>query len=205
MVESDLHLALKEAVKLHLAEGSRCWEESVMGSWGGAGCLRVDIYYRRRNRYFYVECETKPNIQRLMEKGRKRNKYYHRTVYNLVVPEKEFWKKNWRELSGYFDIVYAYSLEEERFTEKMDLRTLGSLQDLVLDRLMPFLRSPSFKEFRRFFWKRKNLVIQYISDLKLCIRCCMNQGRHVYFCIGETCNVYGLIHGDKTPPETYKR
>jgi hypothetical protein len=201
MVESDLHLALKEAVKRHHAERNRCWEESVMGSWGGEGCLRVDVHYNRKRRYYYVECETKPNIRRLIEKGRKRNKYYRRTVYNLVVPETEYWKKNWRELSGYFDIIYSYNIEKERFTDKTDLRTLGNLQDLILDRLMPFLRSPEFKKFSRFFWKRKNIIVQFMYNLKLCIRCCMNHGRLVYFCRGDPCNVYRLIYGDKTPPE----
>ena len=156
MVESSLHKTLKEAVKTHHATGCRCQEENYMGS-GGRGSLRVDVCYMLRHRYYLVECETKPNIPRLLEKGRRRNSIHYRTVYVLVVPFNEYVKKNWAELRGYFDLVYAYDLNEDRFTAKQDLRTLGALQDMVLNVLMPVFRSERFQTLLWWLRKKKNL------------------------------------------------
>lgn len=189
MVESDLHLKLKKAVETHLAEGSHCWFESTMGPWGGSGSLRVDVQYTRNRRYYYFECETKPNISRLIHKGEKRKKCYYRTVYNLVIPTSEFNKNDWSLLRGYFDNVYGYDEQLDEIPDRVDLRTLGSLQDIILNRTMPFLRSPEFREFCRFFWKRKNLC-------RHCYNCLRGRSCPWPQCWDEPCILYKRLWGD---------
>ena len=201
MVESDLHLKLKKAVENHLAEGSRCRFESNMMPWGGSGSLRVDVQYTRNRRHYYVECETRPNISRLKRKGEKRKKCYYRTVYNLIVPASEFHKNDWSLLRGYFDNVYSYDEQCDEIDDRVDLRTLGSLQDIILDHAMPFLRSPEFREFCRFFWKRKNLALGFFRRRFWCLRCCMGKGRPMYYCGPGTCDTYSFFQGDKEPPK----
>ena len=196
-----LHLKLKKAVETHLSEGNNCRFESTMGPWGGSGSLRVDVTYSRNRRRYYVECETRPNIKRLRKKGEKRNKNYYRTMYNLIVPSSVFFKRDWRQLHGYFDNVYSYDESADLINDRVDLRTFGRLQDLILDRAMPFFRSPEYEGFARFFWIRKNRVKRYLENQITCLRCCMGKGRPIYYCRYNTCQTYKLFQGKKEPPE----
>ena len=196
---------MKKAVETHLSEGNHCWFENTMGAWGGSGSLRVDVSYSRNRRHYYVECETRPNIKRLKKKGVKRKKYHRRTDYNLFVPSTEFCKREWMQLRGYFDKVYSYDEITDKIVNQVDLRTLGTLQDLILDYAMPFFRSPRYQEFSRFFWKRKNLVTTYLYHRLHCLRCCMGRGRGNYYCRYETCQTYKLFQGKKEPPVIVKR
>jgi len=201
MVESRLHLALKNAVKRHHAQGSRCWYESNMQPWGGNGSQRADVQYYQNCRNYYVECETRPNINRLRDKGRRRNRYKKRGVYNLVIPESEYTRCDWRQLRGFFDKVYAYSVEEDRFTESLDLRALGFLQDLVLNLVTPLFMSPLFQGFYRPLWRRKNWVAVRLWKLGICVRCCMGGDMVNYYCWVEDCRMYRFLQKDKAPPE----
>ena len=196
-----LHHQLKQAVETHLSEGNRCRFESIMGSWGGVGSLRVDVHYYRKGRSYYVECETRPNIKRLRKKGEKRKGYRRRTDYNLIVPSTEFTKKDWTLLRGFFDKVYSYDVALDEINDVVDLRTLGRVRDLVLDVAMPFFKSPGYKEFSRFFWKRKNRVNTFLYYQLHCLRCCMGRGRVIYFCRYDTCQTYKMFQGNKEPPE----
>ncbi|MFH2110734.1 MAG: hypothetical protein ABIJ47_05670 [Candidatus Bathyarchaeota archaeon] len=200
-MESQLHIALKKAVERHMAEGSQCWFESLMVPWSGSGSQRADVQFMRRRRSIYVECETRPSIRRLREKGRRRNQSPWADVYVLVVPETQYSRHDWRQLRGLFDKVYAYSAEEDRFTESVDLRPLGALRDAVLDAAMPVIRSPKFRAFYRFFWIRKNRAVRRLRDRARCIRCCMGKGRPRYYCVGETCETYRFFQHDKVPPD----
>jgi hypothetical protein len=187
MVESPLHKTLKKAVETHHASGCHCWEENYMG-FRGKGCLRVDLCYTSRSRYYLVECETKPSIPRLQEKGRRRNNIHYRTVYVLVMPEKEYFKRNWSELHGYFDTVYAYDIDAGRFTVKRDLRTLGAVQDVALDALMPVIRSKRFQALLWWLRKNKNLFHH-------CLRCLQGNNSPWPDCWHKPCIFYRLIWG----------
>ena len=158
-----------------------------MGSWGGAGSLRVDVRYTRNLRYYYVECEIRPNIKRLRKKGVKRKTCRRRTDYNLIVTASEFVKRDWRQLHGYFDKVYSYDETADEIIDQVDLRTLGRIQDLILDYAMPFFRSQRYKEFSRFFWKRKNLFIGYLRSWFACFRCCLGLDYVKWHCRYDFC------------------
>ena len=171
MVESQLHLSLKEAVVKHLSEGNHCWFEDTMGAWGGAGSLRVDVFYVRKRRWVYVECETRPNIERLKKKGDKRNEHHKRTDYNLIVPSTEFVKRDWYELRGYFDKIYSYDVGLDEIVDHVDLRTLGGVQDFCLDFAMPIIRSREAKDLYWWLIRRKNGVCWRIRALIQCSSC----------------------------------
>jgi hypothetical protein len=186
-VESRLHLSLKEAVKRHHAGINRCRTESLQG-WGGKGSLRVDLEFKKNHRYYLYECETKPNIKRLMEKGRKRAQLRHRTMYSLVVPESEYHRRDWKLLQGYFDIVYAYNEVEGKFTKSQDLRTLGGLQDFVLNIIMPIVRSSWFIDARH--WINRNM-----NHLVGCVFCLLGKRCPLCWSSDDQCIIYKLLWG----------
>lgn len=188
MVESSLHLSLKEAVKCHHAGENRCWTEVVHG-YVREGSLRVDVKYVKSHRYYLYECETRPNIKRLKEKGWKRSKLRYKTVYSLVVPESEYSKKDWKQLAGFFDLVYAYNVVEDRFTKKQDLRTLGGLQDFVLDLVMPIARSRWFVSARRWIYRNKNHGIG-------CVYCLLGKRYPLCWSSDDQCIIYKLLWKD---------
>ena len=177
---------MKQAVATHLSEGNHCWFEDTMGPWGGAGSLRVDVHYYRKGRSYYVECETRPNIKRLRKKGEKRKKCPWRTDYNLIVPSTEFTKKDWRQLRGYFDNVYGYDVTQDKIYQKMDLRRLGVLQDLVLDIWMPVRRSSKFKDIEWWFIRRKN-------GFAICINCLRGEDPPRRDCWDAPCILFNLL------------
>jgi len=187
MVESDLHLALKDAVKRHHAGGSRCWYESHMLPWGNQGSLRVDVSYRRNKRSYYTECETKPNLSRLVEKGRRRREHYRRTVYNLVVPKSEYNKHDWTRLRGYFDQVFAYDIEKDEFTDAVDLRLLGPLRDAVLDITMPIYWSKEFQSTYRRVKYSENRVYWAVRVILQCSACRLGLPHPWGFCPKDDC------------------
>lgn len=136
-----------------------------MLSWGGEGSLRVDVSYKMNHRHYYVERETKPNIKRLLEKGHRRKKCRKRINYPLVFPESEYGRHEWSKLRGCFDRVFAYRFEDDRFTEALDLRTFGGLQDLVLDLMTPPYMSPESQRLCRHLWRNKNYVVAHLNKL----------------------------------------
>lgn len=188
-MESRLHITLKKAVERHQAEGNNCWYESTMGAWGGSGSLRADVHYYRKRRSIYVECETRPSMKRLLEKGLRRTQSPWGDVYNLVVPDAQYGRHDWRQLRGYFDKVYAYSVEEDRFTESLDLRTFGALQDAVLDILMPVIRSNKVTALTLWLVKQKNLY-------RHCIMCLRGRTDPWHWCWNEPCILYKRLWGD---------
>ena len=181
-MESDLHLALKDAVRRHHAGGCRCTYESHMLPWGREGSLRVDVYFCRRGRSIYTECETRPNMERLREKGRRRNTYYYRTVYRLVVPKQEYAKHDWRRLRGYFDAVYAYDVEADSFTDSVDLRLLGPLRDLALDLLMPIYWSRELQTVLRRITYGVNGLRWAVRSRLHCMACVLGIPHPWVFC-----------------------
>jgi hypothetical protein len=96
--------------------------------------------------------------------------------------------QDWRQLAGYFDIVYAYNVGEDRFTESQELRTLGGLQDLVLDRVMPIVRSRWFVDAKRWIYRNKNHGVG-------CVYCLL--GKRYPLCWGsdDQCILYKLFWG----------
>ena len=187
MVESLLHKVLKEAVKTQHAAGYRCLEEDTIG-FRGKGCLRVDLSYLSSSRHYLVECETKPKIPRLQEKGRRRIKIRYRNVYVLVMPSEEYVKRKWSELRGYFDLVYAYDVKTSSFTAKQDLRALGAFQDVVLDAMMPVIRSKRFRDLRWWLDKKKNMCTH-------CVDCIRGRGSPWPNCWHNPCLFYKLVWG----------
>jgi hypothetical protein len=117
---------MKDAVKRDLV--GDCWYETeyTIKRYGAAG-LRVDVSFTKNKREYLVECETQPNIKRLVNKGRRRNKISYRTTYFLVVPSEFYKRTDWGQLRGYFDIIFAYDVDRDILTEGQDLRFLGSL------------------------------------------------------------------------------
>ena len=144
-MESDLHLAMKGAVVRYLVDGERYWTESRVWYSG----LRVDVSYMRKRRHFLVECETRPGVKRLVEKGRRRNTVPYRNVYILVVTAEWFRRLELRRLKGYFDRVLVYDDDCDRFTDSRDLRRLGWLRDSALDILVPIYYSKRFQNMLR--------------------------------------------------------
>lgn len=188
-MESSLHLCLKDAVKHHHAGVNHCSTESIQGVWGGEGSLRVDVMYVKNHRYYLYECETRPNLKRLKEKGRKRSKLHYKTVYSLVVPESMYHRKDWKQLTGYFDIVYSYHVGEDRFTGSQDLRTFGGLQDFVLDIVMPVVRSTWFVNARSWIFRKKNHFIH-------CVYCLLGKRFPLCWSSSDQCIFYKLIWGN---------
>ena len=190
-MESKLHVTLKKAVERHQAHGSYCWYESTIGPCSGS--LRADVHYHRKKRSIYVECETRPNMKRLHEEGLHRKQSPWADIYNLVIPETQFSRHDWSLLRGYFDKVYAYSVEEDRFTRSLDLRTLGGLRDAVLDATMPIIRSDQVKASYLWLVKKKNIY-------RHCVRCLRGATDPWYWCWNEPCILYKRLWGD---PDDY--
>lgn len=151
-MESDLHKLLKKAV-CRKYDGCYVRTEERRGA-GGDGYFVVDVYVSRNSRYYYFECETRPSMKRLMEKGEKRKGHLHRNTYTLVVPAELYPRHDWGQLRGYFDAVWAYDAEDEAFTHIHDLRLLGGLRDAALDIIMPLKRSYRYLKLRWVFKAR---------------------------------------------------
>jgi len=98
---------MKDAVIRHLVKDG--WYRTESRVWYTG--LRVDVAYTRNGRRFLVECETQPNVRRLMEKGRRRKRVPYRNVYILVVTLEWFSRLKLRRLKGYFDRVLVYDVE----------------------------------------------------------------------------------------------
>jgi hypothetical protein len=186
LLESDLHLAMKEATIRDICKDSKYWTEYMFG-WRGLGGLRVDVNFTRNRREHLVECETRPNMKRLIEKGKRRNKIRYRTVYMLVVPFKWYKKQDWTQLIGYFDIILAYDVGEDAFAERMDLRFLGSLRDTILDIIVPIYRSEAAQSI---YWKivvRKNRIQSAVRTLIQCTTCKLDIETPWIFCSKYDC------------------
>lgn len=167
ILESDLHLAMKDAVVNHLACGEHCWMECRVWYCG----LRVDVSYYRNRRCFLVECETKSRVKRLLEKGRRRNKVPYRNVYMLVVSVEGFRRLEWRRLKGYFDLVLVYDAEGDRFTNVRDLRCLGWLKDAALDALVPLYYGDEFQCVLRLIHRTRVRFGIWLRDSLECPLC----------------------------------
>lgn len=185
IMESDLHIAMKDAVKRMLAGESRTWIEYSASRFDNR--LRVDIHYTKNKRDFLVECETKPNIKRLIKKGKRRNSLTYRNTYILIVPSKHFEKHDWLRLRGYFDIVLAYDIRLDRFSMKRDLRLFGSLQDRIFDLATPIYRG---RRARNLYWscyRSKNLILYSLRDFIHCKACKLGIETPWIFCPKYDC------------------
>jgi hypothetical protein len=87
VLESDLHLAMKDAVIRCLVGDDIYWTERYI--W--LNTLRVDVEYVKNRQRFLVECETRPSIKRLIDKGKRRNRIPYRNLYLLVVPVERYY------------------------------------------------------------------------------------------------------------------
>lgn len=130
-LESDLHKEMKQAAMDRLSGDyyTRTERETDRG-YSDSGYLRVDVYIHKGKMSILVECETRPNIERLIEKALKRKKLTYRNNYLLIVPTSEYNRNEWGRLRGYYDQIYAYS--DARLRLMCDYRRLGILQDIVV-------------------------------------------------------------------------
>jgi hypothetical protein len=169
---------MKQAVEDQLAGGCYTRTEVEVGrGYRDSGYLRVDVKYHKNSRYFLVECETKPNIKRLIEKALKRKTIQYRTTYLLVVPHEETPKHDWGLLRGSFDKIYSYSNGELR--QLYDLRRLGWLQDAALNLAMPVVRS-----WRLMCWRNDIRMLMSVNwKPTICLRCLL-----MALPGGRTCN-----------------
>ncbi len=78
-MESPLHHAMKDAVIRDIA-GDCMYSTEYMIGYPEYGGLRVDVNITKNKRKYLIECETKPNIKRLIDKGKRRNKIPYRTM-----------------------------------------------------------------------------------------------------------------------------
>ena len=170
VLESDLHLDMKDAVIRDLAWDCRYYTEYSFGQRGYNG-LRVDVHYTKKKREYLVECETRPNIKRLIDKGKRRNSIQDRTVYILVVPLRWIQKLEWRRLKGYFDLVIPYNVESGVLGRSYDLRFLGSLRDDFLDALMPVYKSQEVYDIYWWVVIRKNFLKWFLRGIVQCSLC----------------------------------
>jgi hypothetical protein len=161
---------MKHAAERLLAGDSKTWIEETIGK-PMESRLRVDVSYRKNKRFFLVECETKPNTKRLIDKGKRRNRLGYRTTYILIVPVSNYRKNDWSSLRGYFDIIYAYDEEHESFTQYRDLRFLGPLQDRLLNLFMPIYKSRHLEDLYWFIMIRKNRVKWALREIIQCNAC----------------------------------
>ena len=181
MVESEMHRTLKQVTAI-LCDGNYCSYEygCLMGG------LRVDVRFVRKHREYFVECETHPNIKRLQDKGRRRNKIRNRNVYVLIAPTKTLIRLSLKELRGYFDKVYGYEAETGSLTLIRDLRVLGGLRDKVLDRTYPSYAcrvSPVLRQIKRCYWRIRNMVRGWLQCF-----CCRHDIPHPWsFCPRDDC------------------
>jgi hypothetical protein len=186
---------MKEAVIRELGKETRYWTEYMFG-WRGSGALRVDVCYIRKKRKYLVECETRPSIKRLVEKGKRRKKISHRTVYILVVPIKLYGRLDWRRLKGYFDLIMAFDARVDAFTDTMDLRFLGSVRDAALDVLVPIYLCKSVQSLFRWFRFRKNGLKWAVREVIQCGACKLGIKTPWVFCPRFDCpdSVYGYYY-----------
>ena len=187
VVESKLHRDLKSAVQRHLAIECVCSYESTLEAWGGAGSLRADVYYQRCGRRFYVECETSPQIKRLQDKGRRRNRCKDRNMYLLLIPEQFFDLHDWDTLRGYFDQIIAYDVIGDRLTHRVDLRRLGWVRDTVLDAVIPIVSSREARNLRYFVLGKIHHVKWIIRKRVQCTLCRLNLSTPWIFCPRDDC------------------
>lgn len=179
---------MKYAVEQQLT--SQCYtrtETEVGRGYRDSGYLRVDVKYRKYNRDHLVECETKPNIKRLIGKAEKRHMLGYRNSYLLIIPSEEYPKYDWSRLKGYYDMIYTYS--EGTLRLRRDYRRLGFLQDTVMGLIMPVVESR---------WVRR-LVTELTAlasvswDLKICPMCMLKKPLR-----GVTCReLYCPLHGKR--------
>lgn len=182
VLESDLHLAMKQAIIRDLVLDS--WYKTEY-SYGRS--LRVDVMFYRKSRSYLVECETHPSFARLLEKGRRRNGLGRRTVYILVVPVEAYPGRDWGQLRGYFDQVYSYDPQRGALIRRLDLRTLGPPRDLALNALLPIYYSKRFKSITRWFRHRKNGLHWKLRELVQCTMCKLDLESPWVFCPIEDC------------------
>ena len=185
MTESTLHRSMKDAAITHLAKDCRYWKEYTHGIRGDA--LRVDVMINKNGRRYLVECETRPNIERLMDKGRRRNKIRGRNLYVLVVGEEWFDRLDGGRLRGFFDIVQAYNSETHRFTDRRDLRTLGTLRDSVLDIMVPLIKAERTQAVIWWIRTTKNQLKWRIIDYLQCTSCKLGIPNPWIFCPSSDC------------------
>lgn len=185
-MESDLHLSMKKAVVRDIGKGSKYWTEYLIG-YCGSGSLRVDVNFSKNRRKYLVECETRPKIKRLIQKGKRRNKIRYRTVYILVVTSEWYRKLDWTQLKGYFDIIMSYDVEEDTFTERWDLRFLGPQRDTVLDIIVPIYMSEAVQSIYLRLVMGKNQVKHTIRKLIQCSACRIGIETHWKFCPKFNC------------------
>jgi hypothetical protein len=160
---------MKDAAKRILACDSNSWLEYSASRFDNR--LRVDVYYIKNKRRFLVECETKPNLKRLTNKGKRRNSLTYRNTYILIVSSEHFDKHDWWRLKGYFDTVLAYNIELDVFSAKIDLRLFGLFQDRVFNLVTPIYRSRSARDLYRFCWRTKNRIIYSFRGFIQCRAC----------------------------------
>ncbi|MFC1803959.1 hypothetical protein ACFL0D_08360 [Thermoproteota archaeon] len=191
-MESHLHLAMKDAVIRDLVDDGRYSTEYLYG-YRGSGALRVDISYTKNKREYLVECETRPNIKRLIDKGKRRNEISYRTMYILVVPSEYYHRIDWRQLHGYFDIIFTYEIDRDMLTERQDLRFLGSLRDVFLNVLVPVYKSNETQSVSRWLVIRKNLLVYELRGYLHCTACKLDIPTPWIFCPRDDCpnSVYG--------------
>ncbi len=168
-MESDLHLSMKDAVIRHHAQNCISGTESTYGKPGDT--LRVDVRINRNDRRFLFECETRPNIKRLMDKGRRRNKIRYRNIYVLIVTSDWYPRLDWDQLRGYFDIIHAYNVDSDSFTHRRDLRKLGPLRDSVLDVLVPVYYAKRTQATIWYVKRRINRIRYSITAFHQCTYC----------------------------------
>ena len=178
-----MHLAMKDAVIRCLVGDDRYWTESTI--WHNT--LRVDIEYTKNRRRFLVECETRPGIKRLIDKGKRRNRIPYRNVYLLVVPVERYHDVDWGCLRGYFDMVLAYDAELAVFTDRRDLRLLGPFRDAFLDVLMPIYESEELQALFTWLTIRKNCLIYGTRGFIQCSMCRLGLSSPWIFCPRNGC------------------
>ena len=186
VLESDLHQAMKRAAVRDLVGG--CWQKTEYTYKGRRSSrLRVDVVFVRKWRDHLVECETRPSVKRLMEKGGRRNGLGRRTVYILVVPAERYRRLDIGRLKGYFDQVIAYDAAADEFTCSRDLRFMGSLRDAALDVLVPLHRAISTGPVYNGLRIRKNLLKWAVRGLIQCSACRLGIDTPWIFCPRDGC------------------
>jgi hypothetical protein len=173
---------MKEAAVRDLAGDSRYWVERSLRCG-----LRVDLEYLSKKRKYLVECETRPRIPRLRDKGARRNKISWSNVYVLVVTEKYFWEMDWARLRGYFDVVLAYDPDLDTFTERRDLRFMGVLRDRFLDSVLPVVKSKKVMDTLYRLKIRKNVLKWKVRTVIQCSACHLHIETPWMFCPRHNC------------------